>query len=138
MDQDKVTRLLEEASAITERVIGAAIEVHRDKGAGLLESIYECCFLHELKLQGFAVEQQRTVQIRYKDLVFSETLRCDVIVNGCLLIEIKSVGEVLPIHKAQGISYMKLLGLPLGLLINFNSIRLVDGVHRLVLPGIRL
>jgi GxxExxY protein len=125
-----------EAELITKTVIGAAMEVHRDKGPGLLESIYERCFIHELKLRGLKVEQQRQVQIRYKDLVFEDSLRCDVIVNGCLLVELKSVMDVLPIHKAQGLSYMKLLDLPLGLVINFNVQMLKQGVNRLMLPWV--
>ena len=125
-----------EAELITKTVIGAAMEVHRDKGPGLLESIYERCFIHELKLRGLKVEQQRQVQIRYKDLVFEDSLRCDVIVNGCLLVELKSVMDVLPIHKAQGMSYMKLLDLPLGFVINFNVQMLKQGVHRRMLPGV--
>ncbi len=127
--------LLDRAAAITESVIGAAIEVHRDKGPGLIESIYERCFIHELKLRGFTVEQQRKVQIRYKDLIFEDVLRCDVIVNGCLLVELKAVADILPVHRAQTLSYMKLLDLPLGLLINFNVARLSNGVSRLFLPG---
>jgi len=127
-----------QAETITQAVIGAAMEVHRDKGPGLLESIYERCFIHELKLRGFQVEQQRQVQIRYKDLVFEDTLRCDVIVNNCLLVELKSAVEVLPIHKAQGLSYMKLLDIPLGYVINFNVQLLKQGIHRLILPGANL
>ena len=130
--------LFQQAESITQAFIGAAMEVHRDKGPGLLESIYERCFIHELNLRGFQVEQQRQVQIRYKDLVFEDTLRCDVIVNGCLLIELKSVVEVLPIHKAQGLSYMKLLDIPLGYVINFNVQLLKQGIHRLILPGANL
>lgn len=130
--------LYQQAESITQAVIGAAMEVHRDKGPGLLESIYERCFIHELKLRGFQVEQQRQIQIRYKDLVFEDTLRCDVIVNGCLLIELKSVVDVLPIHKAQGLSYMKLLDIPLGYVINFNVPLLKQGLHRLILPGANL
>ena len=130
--------LYQQAESITQAVIGAAMEVHREKGPGLLESIYERCFIHELMLRGFQVEQQRQVQIRYKDLVFEDTLRCDVIVNGCLLIELKSVVDVLPIHKAQGLSYMKLLDIPLGYVINFNVPLLKQGLHRLILPGANL
>lgn len=133
--QDHLAQLFRRGSAITQQVIGAAIEVHRDKGPGILESIYERCFLHELQLRGFECSQQQQVEIRYKDLVFSDTLRCDVVVNGCLLVELKAVQEILPIHKAQTLSYMKLLSIPLGLLINFNVNRLTDGVHRLRLPG---
>ncbi len=136
--KEELLSLLSRATAITESVIGGAIEVHRDKGPGLIESIYERCMMHEMHLRGFQSVQQREVEIRYKDLVFQDTLRCDMIVNGCLLLELKSVAEILPIHKAQTLSYMKLLGLPLGLLINFNTGKLTDGVHRLILPGLRV
>lgn len=81
---------------------------------------------------------QREVQIRYKDLVLDEVLKFDVLVEGCLLVEIKAVQDVLPIHKAQLLSYMKLLDIPLGLLINFHEVRLIDGVSRLILPGANL
>ncbi|MES2594915.1 MAG: GxxExxY protein [Verrucomicrobiota bacterium] len=127
--------LAERAALITESVIGAAIEVHRDKGPGLLESIYQRCFVHELKLRGHSTEEQRTVQVRYKDLVFEDILRCDVIVDGCLLIELKSVAEILPVHKAQTISYIKLLDLPRGLLINFNVPQLIHGLNRVKHPA---
>jgi GxxExxY protein len=127
--------LADQAAQITEDVIGAAIEVHRDKGPGLLESIYQRCLIHELHLRGHATEVRKTVQVRYKDLVFEEILRCDVIVDGCLLIELKSVAEILPVHKAQTISYIKLLDLPRGLLINFNVPQLIQGLHRVKHPA---
>jgi GxxExxY protein len=78
---------------------------------------------------------QRIVQIEYKGFVFEEPLRFDVLVEDCLLLELKSVQEVLPIHKAQLLSYMKLLNIPVGLLINFHETKLVDGIHRMILPG---
>jgi len=127
--------LAEQAAQITEDVIGAAIEVHRDKGPGLLESIYQRCLVHELHLRGHSTEIQRAVQVRYKDLVFEEILRCDVIVDNCLLIELKSVAEILPVHKAQTISYIKLLYLPRGLLINFNVTQLIQGLNRMKHPA---
>jgi GxxExxY protein len=116
-------------------VIGAAIEVHRLKGPGLIESIYEKCLLRELALRSLTAVNQRVVKIEYKGFVFEEPLRFDVLVEDCLLLELKSVQEVLPIHKAQLLSYMKLLNIPVGLLINFHETRLVDGIHRLILPG---
>lgn len=127
-------RLFSQASAITGEVVAAAIEVHRTLGPGLLESIYDRCLQHELKLRGFALECQRQVFVVYKDLQFEEPLRLDILVNGCLLLELKAVQEVHPIHKAQVLSYMKLLDVPLGLLINFHEERLTGGVHRLMLP----
>ena len=116
-------------------VIGAAIEVHRLKGPGLIESIYEKCLLRELTVQRLTAVNQRVVQIEYKGFVFDEPLRFDVLVEDCLLLELKCVQEVLPIHKAQLLSYMKLLNIPVGLLINFHEIKLADGVHRMILPG---
>ena len=122
------------ACGLTESVIGAAIEVHRDKGPGLLESIYEWCFLHELELRKLSTVSQKSVIIEYKGAEREDPLRFDVLVENCLMVEIKAVERILPIHKAQLLSYMKLMNIPLGLLINFNVERLVDGVSRLVLP----
>ena len=126
--------LFSTANGLTENIIGAAIEVHRDKGPGLVESIYEWCFLYELKLRGFAPENQRVVQVRYKEFVREEPLRFDVLVAGCVLVEGKAVDAILPIHKAQLLSYMKLLDVPIGLLINFNVLKLTDGLSRMILP----
>ncbi len=127
--------LYAQAQTLSSRVIGAAIEVHRHKGPGLLESIYERCLLHELTLQGMRAVSQRPVSIEYKGLVFEENLRVDLLVEDCLLVENKSVDAILPIHKAQLLSYMKLLNIPLGLLINFHEPVLKTGLHRLILPG---
>ncbi len=125
----------ERASGLTEAIIGAAIEVHRDKGPGLIESIYEWCLLKELELRGLQSVSQKSVLIEYKGFTREEPLRFDMLVEGCVLVEAKAVEKVLPIHKAQLLSYMKLLNVPLGLLINFHEIKLTDGVHRLILPG---
>ena len=127
--------LFEKASGLTETMIGAAIEVHRDKGPGLIESIYEWCLTEELKLRKLSYASQKPVEITYKGAVKKEDLRFDILVESCLLIEAKAVTKILPIHKAQLLSYMKLLDVPIGLLINFNEMRLTDGVHRLILPG---
>lgn len=127
--------LFERATSLTAEIIGAAMEVHRDKGAGLIESIYERCVVHELTLRGLRSTTQKAVPIKYKDLVFSETLRFDVLVEGCILLELKSIERVLPVHKAQVLSYMKLLDVPLGLLINFHEPVLKSGISRLILPG---
>src|ERR1700679_4190194 len=127
--------LYQRADQLSQSAIGAAIEVHKLKGAGLLESIYEKCLLQELSLRGLMAVNQRIVRIEYKGLVFEEPLRFDVLIENCLLLELKSVQEVLPIHKAQLLSYMKLLDIPVGLLINFHETRLVDGIHRMILPG---
>jgi GxxExxY protein len=127
--------LFNQASGLTHDVIGAAIEVHKDKGPGLLESVYEWCLMMELELRGYKIENQSEVVIRYKQCQKTVTLKFDLLVNRCLLLEVKAVEAVIPIHKAQLLSYMKLLDMPLGLIINFNSPKLTDGVSRLILPG---
>jgi GxxExxY protein len=125
----------EKADRLSHEVIGAAIEVHRILGPGLLESIYEKCLLRELELRGIPVLNQEEVRIEYKGAVVKEILKFDLLVDGCLLLELKAVQDVLPIHKAQLLSYMKLLDVPLGLLFNFHEITLIDGLSRLILPG---
>jgi GxxExxY protein len=127
--------LFEKASGLTESIIGATIEVHRDKGPGLLESIYEWCLSKEFGLRGLPCVSQKNVVITYKGFTREEPLRFDLLVEGCVLVEAKAVETILPIHKAQLLSYLKLLNVPLGLLINFHEVKLVDGVHRLILPG---
>jgi GxxExxY protein len=127
--------MFNKADELSHTVIGAAIEVHRLKGPGLIESIYERCLMRELSLRHVAAVNQRQVKIEYKGLVFEEPLRFDVLVEDCLLLELKSVQEVLPIHQAQLFSYMKLLDVPIGLLINFHELKLADGLTRMILPG---
>ena len=127
--------LFKKADELSRAAIGAAIEVHRLKGPGLIESIYERCLMRELELRQIATVNQRLVRIEYKGLLFDEPLRFEVLVEGCLLLELKCVQEVLPIHKAQILSYMKLLDIPLGLIINFHEMKLTDGVVRMILPG---
>ena len=119
-------------------VIGAAIEVHRTIGPGLLESVYQRCLLHELMLRGVPVSVQTPVAVRYKDLILDETLRGDLVVDECLVVELKAVETVLPVHKAQLLTYMKLLDAPLGLLLNFHECVLKDGIYRMIFPGANL
>jgi GxxExxY protein len=130
--------LFRKADGLTETIIAAAIEVHRDKGPGLVESIYEWCLLRELELRRLTTANQKLVTISYKGFFREEPLRFDMLVEECVLIEVKSVERILPVHKAQLLSYMKLLDIPVGLLINFNVPRLVDGVSRMLLPGANL
>jgi GxxExxY protein len=130
--------LFRKADGLTETIIASAIEVHRDKGPGLVESIYEWCLMREFDLRRLTTANQRLVTISYKGFTREEPLRFDVLVEDYVLIEAKSVEHVLPVHKAQLLSYMKLLNVPVGLLINFNVPRLVDGVSRLMLPGANL
>ena len=128
--------LYSKADALSGQVIGAAMEVHRDKGPGLLESIYERCLIHELFLRRHEAVNQKVVRISYKDLTFEEPVRFDVLVENCLLVAAKCVESILPIHKAQVLSYMKLLDIPIGLIINFNEVVLKNGISRLILPGV--
>lgn len=113
-------------------VIGAAMEVHRDLGPGLLESTYELSLQHELKLRGLDSVRQLVLPIQYKDLVVPEAYRIDLLVENCLVIELKTVEALLPIHSAQLLTYLRMSDNHLGLLINFHSVRLTDGIKRLV------
>jgi GxxExxY protein len=123
------------AAGLTGIIIGAAMEVHRDKGPGLIESIYEWCFERELEIIKVPFVTQKLVTVRYKGFTREEPLRFDILVEGCVLVEVKAVAQILPIHKAQLMSYLKLLEVPLGLLINFHELKLANGINRLILPG---
>jgi GxxExxY protein len=118
---------------LSNRVIGCAIEVHRVLGPGLLESTYEHCLAHELRLAGIGHEVQRPLPVEYKGTRLDCGYRVDVLVDGRLLLELKAVDRVLPIHEAQLLTYMKVAGISTGLLINFNVRRLKDGLRRFVL-----
>jgi GxxExxY protein len=124
---------LQKANAWSRIFIGAAIEVHRLKGPGLLEPIYHKCVRRVCQLLNMPTQYELIVPIEYKGFVFEEPLRLDVLMDDCLIVELKTVEKILPIHKAQLLSYMKLLNKPLGLLINFHEIVLKNGIHRLVL-----
>ncbi|HKV99652.1 MAG TPA: GxxExxY protein [Vicinamibacterales bacterium] len=119
-------------SPLAEAVIGLAIEVHRLLGPGLLESAYSRCLGHELSSAGLRYETEITIPVRYKGLVLDHGYRADVIVQDELLIEIKSVEGLLPIHFAQTLTYLKMSGLRQALLFNFNERRLVDGLKSFV------
>ncbi len=113
-------------------VIGAAIEVHRDLGPGLLEMTYELSLQHELQLRGYASERQVILPIKYKELVVPEAYRIDLLVENLLVVELKTVASLLPIHSAQILTYLRMSNKQLGLLINFHSVLLTDGIKRLV------
>lgn len=120
-------------NAISKIIVEAAIEVHRELGGpGLLESIYEEALVHELRLRGLTVERQRPVPILYKGTTLATPLRLDLRVNGLVLIDAKSVEQWNPIFQAQMLTYLRLTGLKLGLVINFGDRRVVDGIHRVV------
>jgi len=127
--------LYKAADRVSREVIGAAIEVHRHKGPGLIESIYERCLLRELELRCIPAVTQKVVRIEYKGFTFDEPLRFDLLVDGSLLVELKAVEAVHPFSKAQLFSYMKLLDIPIGLLMNFHEPVLKNGISRLILPG---
>lgn len=105
-------------------IMGYAIEVHKELGPGLLESIYEKCLQHELSKNGYRVVNQLSIPITYKDIELDSHFRLDLLVNDLIIVEIKSVSQLLPIHQAQLLTYMKLLKKPQGLLLNFNSTNL--------------
>ena len=112
------------------RVIGCAIEVHRTLGPGLMESVYEACLCHELTLAGLRFERQRRVPVVYKDARLDLDFRADVVVEDALLLEIKAARDILPLHEAQLLTYLRLTGIKLGLLLNFNVPVLKDGMRR--------
>ena len=123
----------EKRDPLTEKVIGCAIEVHRILGPGLLESAYQRFMLFELRKQGLAVETEVPMPVNYKGEIMDCGYRVDMLVEKSLILELKAVDAILPIHQAQLLTYMKLSGIHLGLLINFHQPRLVDGLKRFIL-----
>lgn len=121
----------DEINKLTEKIIGAAIEVHRALGPGLLESAYEACLVYELTEQGLKVDAQKPIPLVYKSITLDCGYRLDLLVEDTVVVEIKSIEKFLPVHKAQVISYLKLAKLPLGLLINFNVNLLKWGIERI-------
>ena len=122
-----------EINRITETIIGAAIEVHRALGPGLLESVYEECLCRELSLRGIPFERQRSLPVEYKGLRLDCGYRLDLLVADTVVVEIKAVESLLPIHEAQLLTYLRLGGWKVGLLINFNVAVLRQGIRRRVL-----
>ncbi len=122
----------EQYKALSKQVIGAAIEVHRELGPGLLESAYEGCLAHELGLRGIGFERQKPLPVSYKGVLLDCGYRLDFLVEDGLVLELKAVEQVLPVHEAQLLTYLRLSGCWAGLLINFNERRLVDGILRRV------
>ena len=113
------------------QAIGAAIEVHKELGPGLLESIYEECLCRELELRNISFEKQKSIPIKYKGVQISSEYKLDLVVDNRLILELKTCETILPIHEAQLLTYLKLTGVELGLLINFNLPVLKDGIKRL-------
>ena len=112
--------------------VDAAFAVHSECGPGPLECAYEACFARELELRGIEYQRQLAVPLNYKGKLIEVGFRADVVIGGKLLIELKAVEQVIPVHKAQVITYLKLMKLPLGLLINFNEVLIKDGIQRVL------
>ena len=121
---------VDQDSALTGRVIGAAIEVHRTLGPGLLESVYEACLCDELAQAGIRFTRQEKLPVLYKGRTIDCDLRMDLVVEKSLVLEVKAVQQILPVHEAQLLTYLKISGIPLGLLLNFNEVTLKDGIRR--------
>lgn len=117
---------------LTGEIISAAIEVHRHLGPGLLESTYEECLCHELELHGLEYDRQKSLPVIYKEKSLECGYRLDIVVENRVILELKSVAKIEPIHQAQILTYLKLTGLKLGLIINFNTPILVKGIRRIV------
>ncbi|MFY8216080.1 MAG: GxxExxY protein [Chthoniobacterales bacterium] len=117
---------------VTGAVIDAAIKIHRELGPGLLESVYEAVLARDLSRRGFAVERQKLVPFVYDGMQFEEGLRLDLLIDGCVIVELKSVEKLAPVHSKQVLTYLRLMKLPVGLLVNFGAATLKEGLHRIV------
>ncbi len=122
----------EQTESIVTAVIDAAFRVHTALGPGLLESVYEVCLCHELSRREIAFERQLQLPVIYEGLRLDSGLRLDLVIAGCVIVELKHVEKLLPVHKAQLLTYLKLTGHRVGLLFNFNVERIKDGIHRVV------
>ena len=118
--------------AYTHKLLGCAYNVHTALGPGLLESVYEAALVYELRSQGFDVKHQIPVNLRYKEMQLDLNLRLDVMVDDSVILELKSVSEILPVHQKQLLTYMRLTGTKLGYIINFNVEALRDGIERVI------
>jgi len=114
-------------------VVDSAFAVHSALGPGLLESVYELCLAHEIRKRGFSVQRQVNLPVVYDSVCLDAGLRLDLLIEDCLIVELKAVEQLLPVHKAQVLTYLKLTGHRLGLLINFNVPMIRDGIRRVVL-----
>jgi GxxExxY protein len=118
---------------VTEQIIGAAIEVHRQLGPGLLESTYEVCLKYELAERGLSAEAQKALPVVYKELLLEQGYRIDLLVENSVVVELKAVDAITDVHKAQVLTYLKLSGHKIGLLLNFNVKLLKNGIHRFIM-----
>jgi GxxExxY protein len=127
------TKFMKELNAISFDIIGCAIKVHSELGPGLLESTYEVCLMHELVELGYVVERQKELPVVYKQHKLDAGYRIDLLVQKQIIVELKSIDAIAPIHEAQLLTYLKLAHKKLGLLINFNVLQLKDGIIRRVM-----
>lgn len=124
---------MDELNDISYKIIGCAYKVHSELGPGLLESTYEVCLEYELLKNDILVERQRSLPVIYDKIKLDAGYKIDLLVEGRIILELKSVDEIAPIHKAQLITYLKLYGLKLGLLLNFNVTDMKKGIHRIIM-----
>ena len=122
-----------ETDKVASKIVDAAFAVHTALGPGLLESVYEACLLHELEKRGLKAERQVLLPVVYDNLRLDAGLRLDLVVENRVVVELKAVEMLLPVHKAQVLTYLKLSGHRLGLLVNFNSVLIKDGIQRIAL-----
>ena len=125
-------KIITDINELSKRIIGSAIEVHKLLGPGLLESAYEECLCHELRLQSLSFERQKPLPVKYKGIKLDCGYRLDVVVEDTIILELKSCEKIEPIHKAQLLTYLKLSGIKLGLLLNFNVTLMREGIVRIV------
>lgn len=119
-------------NSITEKIIGASMKVHSAIGPGVLESVYRKCLQHQLKKLGLEVQSEVKLPIKYEGMSLESGYRLDLLVESCVVIELKSVDAILPIHKAQLLTYLQLANKPLGLILNFNVVHMRDGIKRVL------
>ncbi|GMU94045.1 MAG: hypothetical protein AMXMBFR4_31030 [Candidatus Hydrogenedentota bacterium] len=123
---------MKELDDITGGIVDSAMKIHMELGPGLLESVYEAVLARALERRGFRVERQKTVRFEYDGMVFEEGFRVDLLVEGRVVVELKSVEKLAPVHGKQVLTYLRLMNLPVGLLINFGAATLKEGLHRIV------
>lgn len=124
---------METINKLSNKVIGLALEVHKNLGPGLLESAYKQCLAYELNKNDIKFTLEQPIPLKYKEILVDCSFRADMIVENCIIIELKAVDKILPIHEAQLITYLKITGIRLGLLFNFNTKLLKNGIQRIIL-----
>ncbi len=123
---------MKELDEITGTIVDAAVKIHMDLGPGILESVYEAVLARALEKRGLKVERQKVVRFEYDGMIFDEGFRVDILVDDRVIIELKSVEKLAPVHGKQLLTYLRLMHLPVGLLINFGAVTLKEGLHRIV------